>query len=91
MAFENSLVNVDKLCLNINNVKEIFFNKPVLLNNQYEVKLNIINYPIYNNINYYGIHNFALAILEDLGNSGSVSKEILLSREQFYLEILFYK
>ena len=47
MAFENSLVNVDKLCLNINNVKEIFFNKPVLLNNQYEVKLNIINYPIY--------------------------------------------
>ena len=44
MAFENSLVNVDKLCLNINNVKEIFFNKPVLLNNKYEVKLNIINY-----------------------------------------------
>lgn len=30
------------------------------------------NFPIYHNINYYGIHNFALAILEDLGTSGSV-------------------
>ena len=36
------------------------------------------NYPIYNNINYYGIHNFALAILEDLGISGSVTKEYRL-------------
>ena len=47
------------------------------------------NYPIYNNINYYGIHNFALAILEDLGSSGSITKEYLLSREQHYLDILF--
>jgi group I intron endonuclease len=46
-------------------------------------------YPIYLNINYYGIHNFALAILEDLGVSGSVSKEYILSREQFYLDMLF--
>lgn len=46
-------------------------------------------YPIYHNINYYGIHNFALAILEDLGNSGSVKKEFILSREQHYLDILF--
>lgn len=48
-------------------------------------------YPIYNNINYYGIHNFALAILEDLGASGSVTKEYLLSREQNYLDMLFNK
>lgn len=47
------------------------------------------NYPIYQNINYYGVHNFALAILEDLGSSGSVSKEYILSREQYYLDILF--
>ena len=46
-------------------------------------------YPIYNNINFYGIHNFSLAILEDLGTSGSVDKEFILSREQFYLDKLF--
>ena len=46
-------------------------------------------YPIYHNINYYGIHNFALSILEDLGESGSVSKEFILSREQYYLDKLF--
>ena len=48
-------------------------------------------YPIYYNINFYGLHNFALAILEDLGDSGSVSKEFILSREQIYLDILFKK
>jgi group I intron endonuclease len=48
-------------------------------------------YPIYYNINYYGVHNFALAILEDLGSSGSVTKEYLLSREQYYLDKLFKK
>jgi group I intron endonuclease len=47
------------------------------------------NYPIYHNINYYGIHNFALAIIEDLGSSGSVKKEHILSREQYYLNMLF--
>ena len=46
-------------------------------------------YPIYHNINYYGIHNFTLAILEDLGPSGSVTKEFILSREQYYLDKLF--
>jgi hypothetical protein len=50
-----------------------------------------INYPIYNNISYYGVHNFALAILEDLGYSGSVTKEYILSREEYYLDILFGK
>ena len=49
------------------------------------------NYPIYNNISYYGIHNFALAILEDLGSSGKVTKEYILSREQKYLDKLFQK
>jgi group I intron endonuclease len=49
------------------------------------------NYPIYNNIRYYGIHNFALAILEDLGSSGEVTKEYILSREQKYLDKLFKK
>jgi hypothetical protein len=48
-------------------------------------------YPIYHNINKFGIHNFALAILEDLGISGSVTKELILSREQHYLDILFNK
>lgn len=47
------------------------------------------NYPIYNNLVFYGHHNFALAILEDLGESGSVSKEVILSREQYYIDILF--
>jgi group I intron endonuclease len=46
---------------------------------------------VYNNINYYGIHNFSLAILEDLGSSGSVTKEFILSREQYYLDMLFNK
>lgn len=46
-------------------------------------------YPIYQNISYYGIHNFSLAILEDLGDSGTITKECLLSREQYYLDILF--
>lgn len=49
------------------------------------------NYPIYNNISYYGIHNFALAILEDLGSSGEVTKEYIISREQKYLDKLFQK
>jgi group I intron endonuclease len=48
-------------------------------------------YPVYHNINYYGIHNFSLAILEDLGTSGSVTKEYILSREQYYLDMLFNK
>lgn len=46
-------------------------------------------YPIYFNINKYGIHNFALAVLEDLGESGSISREHLISREQYYIDILF--
>lgn len=47
------------------------------------------NYPIFNNLSYYGIHNFALAILDDLGTTGFISTEYLLSREQFYLDALF--
>jgi group I intron endonuclease len=40
-------------------------------------------------MNYYGKYNFVLAILEDLGASGDVTKEYILSREQHYLNILF--
>ena len=47
------------------------------------------NYPIYNNLNYYGHSNFVLAILEDLGNSGSISKNLIIFREQYYINILF--
>src|SRR6202789_1668891 len=47
------------------------------------------NLPIYNNLLYYTHNNFALAILEDLGQTGSVKKEIMLSREQYYLDIIF--
>ena len=47
------------------------------------------NFPIYNSLNKYGHNNFCLAILEDLGSTGSVSKEFMLKREQYYLDILF--
>ena len=47
------------------------------------------NYPIYNSLNKYGHNNFALAILEDLGPTTSISKDFMLSREQYYLNILF--
>lgn len=46
---------------------------------------------MYHNINYYSIHNFSLAILEDLGASGSVTREFILFREQYYLDMLFDK
>nr|YP_009710594.1 GIY-YIG homing endonuclease [Amanita bisporigera]QFZ98542.1 GIY-YIG homing endonuclease [Amanita bisporigera] len=48
-----------------------------------------INLPIYNNLLYYTHNNFALAILEYLGKTGTVTKEFLLSREQYYLNIIF--
>lgn len=35
--------------------------------------------------------NFALAVLEDLGPTGTISKSELLDREQYYLNILFGK
>lgn len=38
---------------------------------------------------YYGHCNFALAILENLGYMNNVTKEVLLSREQFYIDKLF--
>nr|YP_009710704.1 GIY-YIG homing endonuclease [Amanita phalloides]QFZ98652.1 GIY-YIG homing endonuclease [Amanita phalloides]WLF85163.1 hypothetical protein [Amanita phalloides] len=47
------------------------------------------NFPIYNNLLYYTHNNFALAILENLGKTGSVTKEFMLSREQYYLDIIF--
>src|SRR3954464_1868646 len=47
------------------------------------------NFPIYRSITYYTHNNFALAILEDLGKTGSVTKELMLSREQHYLDIIF--
>ena len=47
------------------------------------------NLPIYNNINLYSHNNFCLAILEDLGPTKSVTKEYILEREQYYINILF--
>lgn len=47
------------------------------------------NLPIFKSITFYGIHNFGLAVLEDLGDSNLVNKELLLEREQFYLNLLF--
>ena len=47
------------------------------------------NFPIYNSLLYYTHNNFALAILENLGKTGSVTKEYMLSREQYYLDIIF--
>lgn len=49
------------------------------------------NLPIYASIRHYTHNNFILVILEDLGRTGSVSKNIMLSREQNYLDILFKK
>ena len=49
------------------------------------------NLPVYNSLSYYTQNNFILAILEDLGTTGSVSKEFMLSREQLYLDLLFSK
>lgn len=49
------------------------------------------NLSIYNNLNKYGHNNFMLIILEDLGSTGSVTKNYMLNREQFYLNILFSK
>jgi hypothetical protein len=49
------------------------------------------NTPIYNSIKQYGHNNFCLAILEDLGKTGSLTNKELLKREQFYLDILFDK
>ena len=49
------------------------------------------NLPIYNSLKKYGHNNFVLAILEDLGPTGSVEKNIVLAREQYYLDMLFKK
>ena len=49
------------------------------------------NLPIYNSLKKYGHNNFGLAILEDLGPTGSVGKNIMLAREQYYLDMLFKK
>ena len=49
------------------------------------------NLLIYNNLKKYGHNNFMLIILEDLGSTGSVTKNFMLDREQFYLNILFSK
>jgi len=45
--------------------------------------------PVYNSLQYYTHNNFTLAILEDLGRTGFVSKSFMLSREQIYLDLLF--
>lgn len=47
------------------------------------------NYQIYNSIRKYTHNNFMLVILEDLGKIGSVTRNYMLSREQFYLDKLF--
>ena len=58
-----------------------YFNPNVLLR----------NLPIYNSLRKYGQNNFCLAILEDLGPLGNLSKQFILEKEQFYLNILFSK
>lgn len=47
------------------------------------------NFPIYNNLKKYGHNNFILLILEDLGTTGSTTKNFMLEREQYYLDIIF--
>ena len=48
-------------------------------------------FPIYNSFRVYGHNNFCLAILEDLGPLKNLSKEFILEKEQFYLNIIFSK
>lgn len=47
------------------------------------------NFPIYQSLLFYSHANHSLSILEDLGATHDVSKEMLLEREQHYLDILF--
>jgi group I intron endonuclease len=47
------------------------------------------NLPIYKSLSKYNHNNFMLIILEDLGKTGSVTKDFMLSREQYYLDIIF--
>lgn len=49
------------------------------------------NFPIYNSLIKYGHNNFMLLILEDLGDTGSVTKKYMLEREQYYIDLLFGK
>nr|WIF29631.1 cytochrome c oxidase subunit 1 [Amanita sp. CQC-2022a]WIF29653.1 cytochrome c oxidase subunit 1 [Amanita sp. CQC-2022a] len=49
------------------------------------------NSPINQNISYYGLHNFAIAILEDCGSYGTVTKEYIDYREKHYIDILINK
>jgi hypothetical protein len=44
---------------------------------------------VYLNILLHGHGSFSVAILEDLGPTGSVSVETMLAREQYYITILF--
>jgi group I intron endonuclease len=48
-----------------------------------------VNRLIYNSIKKYNLTNFMLIILEDLGKTGVVSKNQMLFREQYYLNLLF--
>lgn len=43
---------------------------------------------IYNNILKYTHYNFSIGILEDLGNSGKISQNEILKREQIYIDLL---
>lgn len=47
------------------------------------------NLPIYTSIAYYSHANHSLAVLEDIGTTGNVSKTYILEREQHYLDMLF--
>jgi group I intron endonuclease len=47
------------------------------------------NYPIYTSIRHYTHDNFILLILEDLGQTGTATKDYMLEREQIYLDLLF--
>nr|YP_011014464.1 GIY-YIG endonuclease [Pallidohirschioporus biformis]WQA11117.1 GIY-YIG endonuclease [Pallidohirschioporus biformis] len=59
--------------------------------NYFNTKIISRNLPIYNSLRKYGHNNFCLAILEDLGQLPQISKNLILEREQIYLDILFTK
>ena len=47
LLYLRNIEELEYMGVNLNSIQTIYTGKVVLLNNQYEVKLNIINYPIY--------------------------------------------
>lgn len=65
------------------------YNGAVRLGSYYTPSQLARNRALYNDLSLYGHHNFALAILEVVGPTNNTSKEVLLEREQYFLDLLY--